>query len=271
MGVAGAPIGLSVGPRPARAASLTDVDLMRALGAWLKHSALPVPMPTVKERTLLLQGRMLKKWLPPRPGAPVGAMGMIITDQGQAEMWLSSADGKHMDGHTDDGKLTAHHLPKRGNEMFRWYGFLDLPSPFADRHFLIRTSVNPRAAAETDGRVWERTWRLEPDGVETMRPLVAAGAVAGLSMDRFDRAIYVPGNVGGWLSLRLPNDQTLFCYQASSSVGGDISDKLVNRLVMINLGKLLTNVEDFAKTMRRHYVAGHEPIKSGAAGTVPFF
>jgi hypothetical protein len=271
MGAAGATAGLCLRPGSARAGSLTDADLMRSLGAWLKHSALPIPMLTLKERTLLLQGRMLKKWLPPRPGAPVGAMGMIITDQGQAEMWLSSADGKHMDGHTDEGKLTAHHLPKQGNEMFRWYGFIDLPAPFADRHFLIRTTVNPRAAAETDGRVWERTWRLEPDGVQTMRPLIAAGAVAGLSAARFEQAIYVPGNTGGWLSLRLPNEQTLFCYHSSSSVGGDIPDKLVNRLVMVNLGKLVTNVETFAKTMRQHYVSGHAPVKSGAEGHVPLF
>ncbi|MBO86620.1 MAG: hypothetical protein CL927_14790 [Deltaproteobacteria bacterium] len=258
-------------PPMARAATLTDAELMRSLGAWIKHSDLPVPMPSLKERTLLLQGKMLKKWLPPRPGAPVGAMGMIITGQGQAEMWLSSADGLHMSGGSREGKLTSHHLPKKGDEMFRWYGFIDLPAPFADRHFLIRTTVNPRAAAETDGQVWERTWRLEPDGMSTVRPLVEAGAIKGLSPERFEAAIYVPGNMGGWVSIRLPDGRTLFSYHASSSVGGDIPDKLINRMVMLNLGKLVTDVETFAKTMRGHYVSGHAPVRSGDGGHVPFF
>lgn len=258
-------------PGTARASTLTDPDLMRALGAWIKHSNLPVPMLSIKERALLLEGKMLKKWLPPRPSAPVGAMGMIITEQSQAAMWLSSADGKHMDGETEEGKLTSYHLPKTGNEMFRWYGFIDLPAPFADRHFLIRTSVNPRAAAETDGQVWERTWSLEADGMETVRPLVEAGAIEGLTKERFEAAIYVPGNLGGWVSIQLPDGRTLFSYQASSSVGGDIPDKLVNRMVMMNLGKLMTQVDNFAKTMPTHYVSGHAPIQSGAGGHVPFF
>ena len=258
-------------PTIARASSLTDAELMRALGTWIKHSDLPVPMLTLKERAVLLEGKMLKKWLPPRTTAPVGAMGMIITEQGQAEMWLSSADGRHMSGESREGKLTAHHLPKTGDEMFRWYGFIDLPAPFADRHFLIRTTVNPRASAATEGQVWERTWRLEPDGVTTVRPLVEAGVIDGLSLERFDAAIYAPGNLGGWASIRLPDGRTLFCYHASSSVGGDIPDKLVNRLVMINLGKLMTEVEDFAGTMSQHYVSGHEPVRSGSGGTVPFF
>ncbi len=271
VGAAGAACAGLVAPRAAAAASLSDPELMRAIADWTKRSALPIPMPTVKERALLLQGKVLKKWLPPRPGAPVGAMGMVVTNNGQAEMWLASADGEHMDAESDEGKLTAHNLPKKGNEMFRWYGFVDLPSPFSDRHFLIRTTVNAAACDNTDGRVWERTWDLEQGGVETMRPIVEAGGVEGLTVDLFDNAIYVPANMGGWISIRLPNGQTLFCYHASSSVGGDIPDKLVNRMVMMTLTKIMTDVNSFAGGMKSHYKAGHTAIMSGAGGMVPFF
>lgn len=244
---------------------------MRTLGLWRTHSALSVPMPSVKDRAHLLSGKVLKSWLPPRGKAPVGAMAMLVTDKSQADMWLGSADGEHLSDQSEEAKLTAHHLPKKGDEMFRWYGFVDLPSPFTDRHFLIRTTVNSRLAEVTDGTCWERTWTLEPDGAKTMRPIVAAGEVAGLDVARFDSAIYVPANLGGWVSLQLPNGQTLFCYHASTSLGGEIPDKLVNRMVMLTLGKIMDEVVRSAQKMRTHYVQGHTPIKSGTGGVVPVY
>lgn|GEM_PF-1217554 len=258
-------------PRPARAEGLTDADLMRTLALWRKHSDLPVPMPDVKDRALLLDGKVLKKWLPPRGKAPVGAMAMVVTDLNQAEMWLGSADGEHMSDHSEEAKLIAHHLPKQGDEMFRWYGYVDLPSPFTNRHFLIRTTVNPQLSQTTNGQCWERTWRLEEDGVDTMRPIVAGGGVKGLSTADFESAIYVPANLGGWVALQLPNGQTLFGYHASSSLGGDIPDKLVNRFVMLTLGKIMDEVRKNAGRMKGHYVGAHHLIMSGTGGKVPLF
>jgi hypothetical protein len=155
--------------------------------------------------------------------------------------------------------------------MFRWYGMVNLPKPFTDRHFLIRTTVNSAMARATDGQCWERTWVLEDDGLDTMRPLVEAGKVKGLTRKRFDEAIYVPINVGGWLALRLPGDRTLFGYHASSSAGGDIPDKAVNRLVFWGLGRLMGDVTDHAANMRTHYTSSHAPIKSGDGGMVPAY
>ena len=257
--------------RPARAAGLSDADLMRTIALWRKHSRLPVPMPDIKGRAQLLAGKTLKAWLPPRGNAPKGAMAMVITDHSQADMWMGSADDGHMSDEGDGAKLISHHLPKTGDEMFHWYGFVDLPPPFTDRHFLIRTTVNSALAKVTHGQCWERTWTLDANGVATMRPIVASGGVEGLSIEPFEKAIYVPSNVGGWVSLKLPNGQTLFSYHASSSLGGDIPDKLANRFVMLTLGNIMDEVVRNAGRMREHYVAGHTPIKSGDGGTVPLY
>ena len=72
-------------------------------------------------------------------------------------------------------------------------------------------------------------------------------------------------------SIGLPNGQTLFGYHASSSLGGEIPDKLVNRYVMLTLGDIVDEVLQGAEMMRRHYVSGHEPIQSGSGAPVPYF
>ena len=131
--------------------------------------------------------------------------------------------------------------------------------------------VNKRLADSTDGAFWERTWKLQQDGIATVRPFVESGKIAGLTMSEFDKAIYLPANLGGWLSIALPNGQTLFGYHASSSLGGEIPDKLVNRYVMLTLGDIVDEVRTGAKMMRTHYVAGHDPIQSGSGAPVPFF
>ncbi|HCH63886.1 MAG TPA: hypothetical protein DFR83_13855 [Deltaproteobacteria bacterium] len=268
MGLAGL---ATVGPRVARAAALTDPELMKVLGQWKNNAALPVPMLTQKERAQLLEGKIMKRWLGPRGGAPVGALVMVISDFSQAEIWLGSAEGHHIKGDSVESKHIVYNLPKTGNEMFYWYGHLRMPMPFTNRHFVLRTMVNKSLVDATGGTCWERTWKLQEDGLAVVRPLVEAGKIPDLTVAQFDKAIYLPANLGGWLALQLPNGQTLFGYHASSSLGGEIPDKLVNRYVMLTLGDIVDEVLQGARMMRTHYVSGHEPIQSGSGAPVPYF
>ena len=71
-------------------------------------------------------------------------------------------------------------------------------------------------------------------------------------------------------SIALPNDQTLFGDHASSSLGGEIPDKMVNWCVMRTLGDVVDEVRTGAQMMRTHDVAGHEPIQSGSGAPVPY-
>jgi len=257
--------------RGSQTGAITDADLLRAFTVWRQHSKQPFAVPDAGARAVLLEGKILKRRLPPRNGAPDGAMALVVTDYSQADMWLGSADGKHIGGSSEEGDLITYDLPKKGDEMFRWYGLVDLPVPFSDRHFLIRTTVNSAMSRATDNACWERTWVLEKDGLDTMRPIVAAGKVKGLTLKRFESAIYVPANIGGWLALKLPGGKTLFGYHASSSAGGEIPDKAVSRLVFWGLGRLMADVIGHAARMRSHYVGGHSPIKSGDGGLVPLY
>lgn len=267
---ASALVGVSAS-RVAQASALSDADLLRAFTMWRQHSKQPFAIPDAGARGVLLEGKVLKRRLPPRNGAPDGAMALVIVDHSQTDMWLGSADGDHIGSSSAEGDLITYDLPKRGDEMFRWYGLVDLPMPFSDRHFVIRTTVNSAMSRATDRACWERTWVLEKDGVDTMRPIVAAGNVKGLTLKRFESAIYVPANIGGWLAIKLPGEKTLFGYHASSSAGGDIPDKAVNRLVFWGLGRLIADVTGHAARMRSHYVGGHPLIKSGDGGVVPLY
>ena len=255
----------------APSATLTDADILRALTTWRKHSKQPFAIPDTAARATLLAGKVLKRRLPPRNGVPDGALALVVVSHSQADMWLSSADAEHMGDGSAESDLLVHHLPKRGDEMFRWYGLFNLPAPFTDRHLVLRTTVNSAMSKATGGQCWERTWVLEEDGLETMRPLVAAGKVPGLTLKRFEAAIYVPANFGGWLSIKLPDGRTLFGYHASSSAGGDIPDKAVSRLVFWGLGRVMGDVTEHAAQMRSHYTGGHAPIKSGNGGMVPLY
>lgn len=258
---------LAASGRSAWASVDEDARLKHILEEWQRHTALAVPLPGRAERKTLLDGKLLKTRLPPRQDAPDGAMFMVVTESSAVDLWLGSADGDHLgDG---DSELVSFDLPKRGDEMFRWYGFVDLPMPFSDRHFLIRTRINPALSQSTGGRIWERTWTLERDGAETMRPRVARGEVAGVPLERFEAAIYVPANIGGWMTADLGDGRGLLAYHASTSLGGDIPDRLVNRTVYWTLGRIAESVKGLAARMPTHYSAGHPPILGGDGTVVP--
>jgi hypothetical protein len=155
--------------------------------------------------------------------------------------------------------------------MFHWYGFLNLPAPFSNRHFVFRTIPNLAMAEATGGALWERTWFVEPDGVATMRPLVAQGLVPGLTLKSFDSAIYVPTNTGAWLALALSPHQSLLGYHVSTSLGGDLPDILVNRYMYWSLGRLISEVVERAAVMPSHYTAGHPPIVGADGVAIPLY
>lgn len=260
------PIGLSLGA-PAKA-PLTDAQLLTVLEeqARLAHAPLPVPGP--KQRARLREGKLVKMRLPSTEGGPVGAMALVVADLPLEEVWVGTADADMDDG---DNELLSLDLPTRGDEVFRWYGYLDLPAPIADRHFLIRTSVDEALHAQTAGRIWARHWTIEADGLEVVRPLVAQGRIEGLSPEAFAEAIWVPHNTGTWLFARLPEGRTLLGYQATASLGGSFPDGLVNRTIYWGLDRLMEEILGQARRARGHYRAGHDPLPGGDGGPLAPF
>ena len=236
-----------------------------AIRTLQQHSPDPIPMPNANQLADLAQGTPVKMRIPGKPGAPDGAMILVVSELSRQALWLGSADS-----HGEEQRLIAHDMPLQGNEMFRWYGLVDLPRPFADRHFLIKTVINTRLAAQEAG-MWERTWTLEPNGEATMRAEVVRGAVAGVGVEQFDAALFTPANSGGWLVLDLPDGRTLFGYHAVTSLGGDIPDGLVSRYAFWGLDEVLRTVFERAAAIEQHYTGDHPLILGGDGRLVPHY
>lgn len=252
----------------ALAAPLTDADLLVVLDEQRRLAHAPLPVPGPKQRARLLDGKLVKMRLPSKAGEPVGAMALVVTDLSLEEVWVGSADADMDDG---DNELLSLDLPVVGDEVFRWYGYIQLPAPITDRHFLIRTSVDRDLHAQTDGRLWSRYWTIEADGLEVVRPRVARGEVAGLTPEAFESAIWVPHNEGTWLFARLPDGRTLLGYRAVASLGGSFPDSLVNRTIYWGLDRLMEEMLGQARRARGHYRAGHDPLPAGDGGPLPPF
>jgi hypothetical protein len=243
----------------ARTAPLDVTAIRTALATYTPYASHPIPALSNEQLERLLSGKVVKLRLPSQGRAPDGAMALVITELPRVDLWLGSMDDAHFG---TDSSLIIHQLPLLGDELFRWYGFVDLPPPVTDRHFLIRTTINRRLPQAASG-MWERSWGLEPGFVQTMRPAVAAGQVAGLTLEQFDSAVAVPINYGAWIFIDLPDGRTLFAYHCASSLGGEVPDSLVTRYVFWGLDRLVKRVLDTAAQMPRHYVAGHEPMIGG--------
>lgn len=258
-------LGLSA---PVQAAELTDAQLVASFREFQGLAHHPVRLPSQSQRAKLLDGKIVKMRLPSKEGEPVGAMALVISDLSKEEIWLGTADDEHMGEHEE---LITHHLPLLGGEMFRWYGYVDLPRPISDRHFLIQTTVNRALESKTGGRMWSRHWTLEPGGEATARSLVATGAVAGVDTERFDDAVWVPQNHGAWIFVDLPDGRTLFGYYTAASLGGNFPDSMVNRYVYWGLERVMEEVLDHAAKAKSHYRGGHAPIMGGNGVPVPRF
>ena len=245
---------------PTAAAELDAATLRQRVSSYVPHGSHPIPSLTDEQLSRLLAGKVIKMRLPSEGTAPDGAMAMVISELSRVDLWLGSMDAEHFG--TDDS-LSIHHLPLQAGELFRWYGFVSLPAPVADRHFLIRTTINAALPLATDNTMWERSWALEPGFVETMRPAVAAGEVAGLALKDYEAAVAVPVNFGAWMFIDLPDGRTLFGYHCATSLGGEIPDRLVTRYVFWGLEGLIARIIHSAEAMPAHYGADHAPLTGG--------
>jgi hypothetical protein len=256
-------VGLWLLLRSASGAMVDDAQIDAALQEYSKGATYAFPMPPVNERARLVEGKVLKQRLKNDDGDV--AIGMLVSDEPMRDLWLGSLDPDF-----DIVKnVRTYNFPTPPDAVTRWYGLVDLPFPFTDRHFLITTVVNKAIAAASGGRIWERAWHLEPDGVATMTPLVAAGKVEGVTPAMFEKAIYTPVNRGSWFFVQLDPAHVLMGYTCATVIGGDIPEGLVTQHVLQGLDELLTTVVSRARGMNEHYVGSHPPLLGGDGNPIP--
>jgi hypothetical protein len=244
-------------------ADVDDATIVKALQEYLSGTTASFPIPPANERARLLEGKVLKARIKSADGDL--ALGMIVSRESLKNLWLGSLDPDF-----DHIKNVRTYLfPTPPDAVARWYGLVDLPRPFTDRHFLITTVLDKAIAAESGGRIWERTWSLEPDGLATMAPLVADGKVEGVDSAMFERAIYTPVNHGSWFFVQLDETRVLMGYSCATVIGGDIPEGLVTQHVLQGLDELLTAVVARAREMRAHYTGAHPLLVGGDGQPIP--
>ena len=244
-------------------AAVDDATIVKALEAYEAGATYKFAMPPERERARLVEGKVLKQRFKNEQGDL--ALGMIVSSEPLRDLWLGSLDPDF----DIVRNVRSYILPTPPDAVTRWYGLVDLPFPFVDRHFLITTVLNKAIAASSAGRIWERAWHLEPDGVATMTPFVAAGKVAGVDTAAFEKAIYTPVNYGAWFFVRLDERDTLVGYSCATVVGGDIPEGLVTQHVLSGLDELLRTVVARAKEMPKHYRDAHPLLVGGDGAPLP--
>ena len=243
------------------APALADpAEVSAAWEAYRAEATLPVPALTDKQLEALDAGENVKLRLPKADDAPVGVMVLATIDLPKQDLWLSSLD----DDEIDQDDFIMHQLPVLGSELQRWYGFMDIPAPFEDRHFVVRTTINEGISERSGGAMWERWWVLDPSGKEPTRADVAAGQVSGLDLATFDAAIFLPSNQGAWIFVDLPGGRTLFGYHTAAALGGAIPDSLVTAYLFRGLDEIVAGTTTRARRMHTHYASGHAPLAGGA-------
>ena len=251
---------LLLGASPAAAEAVDVPALSAALAEYNRGAKYPLPPLDEARMKRLLDGKIVKLREVKDDDAPQRGIGLWrVHGFDMDSLWIAGRD-VHF-GSVEE--LTEVPLSDPVHYPVRWYQYLDLPRPFTDRHWMVDSSPTVPLARATEGRCWEYSWGLTPDGPAIAKAAVAAGEVPGIDSHAADDAIYVPVNHGAWLYIRLPDDSIILGYHATSVVGGRIPEKLVADYTMLTLGSVLKGVLEKVPKVRAHYDAAHKPIRGG--------
>lgn len=225
------------------------------------------PLPPLGDRRVhqLLRGEVVRmRDVPEDPERPQRVIGLRIADLPRDQVWVGYRDPHFV----LDEEVAERRLGPPGPRE-RWYGFLDLPWPFADRQWVVEVEDNVALAEATGNRAWERTWTLAADGPRAVAAAVADGGVPGVTPDMAARAIYTPVNHGAWLAISLPGGRCLLGYHVTSVVGGGIPDRLVADFALARLRSVLGGIVARGHRAPGHYGAGHAPVLGGDGRAIP--
>jgi hypothetical protein len=176
-------------------------------------------------------------------------VGLIWVPAAPATTWAAVMDphGSVVDG------MVYEVLPGATPDVRDAYQSIQLPWPLAARQWVIRVENNLDLMSATDGRVWERTWKLS---------------------DRRDadhilpKAVWLPVNEGGWCYAEAAGG-TLVAYHVRTVVGGIVPDEAAIRWSFGTLSGMLHDIRDRAEWVREHYDADHEPIIAPGGTPIP--
>jgi len=198
---------------------------------------------------------------------PRRAVGIRLTPHPKEKMWLSCQD-VHFSQQSSTKELQIHFRPPDSSD---WYGYLDMPWPFSDRHWYVKAWNNHQLATKTDNQAWEHPWELIPNGDRIVRSHSAQGKLPGITTEMMDEAVYTPVNKGAWVAIDV-EESSLFIYHATTQVGGNIPEDIFVRYVISGLDEMLEDIETRASTVIDSHYAGQHPLLPGGDGElIPYF
>ena len=186
---------------------------------------------------------------------PRRAMGYMLSEIPKTQLWMSCQDS-HAVLQSSTKELKTKTNPDMSSD---WYGFFDLPWPFSDRHWMVKSWNTQKVADSSNNKYWEHPWELIPDGATQIRPFIEAGKLPGVTIDLIDDAVYTPVSKGAWVMMDVQSDVRLVVYHATTVVGGSIPEDAVVRYTVTTLEDLMKGMEKRAvEWVPKHYVGDHD-------------
>ena len=237
-----------------------DLSYNDAIRGFNKHAYFPIPELDTKQIQHLKKGEVVRMLDRASPMEPRRAIGMIILNTSKEAAWVAYRDPHYITQNQTQESL----IFIKNADQERWYGYLDLPWPFSDRHWLIDVWNNHKLATESSNKYWEHPWELTKDGEDLIVDLQKESKLPAIATSQaITKAILTPVNRGAWFAITI-EDQTLLGYHCTSVVGGNIPEGPLAQYVLSSIEGLLKPVKKRAESeVSTHYDSNHQQMIGG--------
>ena len=249
----------------------TADSIASTISSFNTMSDTKIPTLSSSQREKLIAGKVVT--LVQNGGAEKGqvaagkAVAFYISDLPKERLWVAFQDSHFVVQESTIEKL----YKSEGADKLQWYGYIDLPWPLTDRHWLVRVWNNHELAAKTNNAMWEHPWSLIPNGVDLCKDMVAKGKVKGVTEKMYSSAIYLPDSQGVWAMMDI-EDSTLLVYSATATVGGSIPEGLMMKYLLSGLDSFMKDGEKRARNeVPKHYTSGHQQVYGGDGVYIDYF
>jgi hypothetical protein len=180
-------------------------------------------------------------------------VGYLLTPAKPSALWIAYSDAHF----SLNQNFHYHNLDSQPPDKQTWYGLVDLPWPFEDRHWVTTSWNNHKMAAATNNEMWEHPWEKSPEYHQQAGNEIAKGKLGAVNFEQFEKAIFLPENSGAIATITI-EDQTLLVYHATGTIGGVVPEDLMLRYLLHSITDLLKGIEERAiNTVPKHYRSDH--------------
>lgn len=178
-------------------------------------------------------------------------LGVVWSPADLDTTWVALQDGH---GEVIDG-FTEILLPGSTFQHKVVFQRIELPWPLVPRQWVIDVINNRALLGATEGKVWERTWKISDRRDLPSEP---------------GKGVWLDVNEGGWFFAEAGGG-TLMGYHVRTVVGGIVPDEVATRWSFSTLTGMLQRVVGRTDWIRGHYTAEHEPVLRPGATEIPRF